>query len=91
MQPDHLGAERDRFGKQLRIRRQRNVQAGPHQIGLEARGERRVRHHGGEIGHHVFGLYGLRKDFCQMREQRRFDVWLGRGAVGPEWMSTATE
>src|ERR1700737_1463742 len=81
--PDPPGAERGGFGEQLGISSQRNVKAGTHKIRLEARRERRMRDHGGEIGHHVFG-FDLPVEICQMRKQRWLDVWLRCCAVMPE-------
>ena len=90
MQPDHLGAELDRFSEQFCVRRQRNMQAGTHEIGLEASRERRMRHHGGDVGHHILGLDRLPVNLREMREQRRLDVRLRRRAVAPERINAPT-
>ena len=90
MQPNHFGAKRDGFGEQLRVGRHGHVQAGTHEIGRETRGEGRMRHHGGEISHHVFGLDRLPESLCEMSKQRRPDVRLRRGSIAPERISTAT-
>ena len=41
MQPDHFAPERDGLVEQRFVRRQRNAQARPHEIGLEPCGEGR--------------------------------------------------
>jgi hypothetical protein len=90
MQPDHFRAERDGFGEQLGIGGERNMQAGTDEIGLEARRERRMRHDGGEIGHHVFGFHRLRINVRQMRQKRRLDVRLLGTPVTPKRIYTST-
>jgi hypothetical protein len=63
MQPNHLVAERNGFGKQLCVRRYGNAKARLDEIGLEARSESRVRHDCADVGHYILGLDRLAVDF----------------------------
>ena len=91
MQPDHFGAERDGFGEQLRIGRQRNAQAGTDEIELETRREGRMRHDGSDVGHDILSRDRLAENLREVSKKCRLDVRLRRGAVEPEWMHLAGE
>src|SRR5260370_27669401 len=91
MKPNDLGAERNGFGKQLRIGRHWNAQAGTDEVGLETRCEVRMRHHRGKVRHDLFSLDLKPVELRKLSEKCRLDVRLRCGSVEPERIRSACE
>ena len=91
MQPDDFAPERDGFVEQRLVRRQRNAQARPDEIGAKARGEGRMRHDRGDIGDQVLGADRRAVRLGQRLQHVRAHVRLRRLRIGPERINAAAE
>lgn len=70
MQPHHLTTERHGFGEECRVGGQGHTEARTDEICRETGREGGMRHHGGEIRHHVLGRDRLAisgRELCQER------------------------
>ena len=91
MQPDHFAPERGGFVEKLLVRRQRNAQAGPDEIGAKAGGEGRMGHHSGDIGDEILGADRRAMRLGQRLQHVRAHVRLRRLRIGPQRINTAGE
>lgn len=91
VQPDHLAPQRDGLGEQRRVRRDRDAQAGLHQIRREPHGVGRVRRNRGDVGEQVLGRNGRGVALAQFCENGRAQVWRGPGAIRPKREDTPSK
>src|SRR5688572_25406322 len=91
MEPNHPPAQLDGPREHLRLRRQRDAQAGLSQLRLKARCVGGVRSDGRQIGQKILG--GHRLPECRrqkLKESRRY-VRRRRLGIAPEWEDATAE
>ena len=85
VQPDHLAAERGRFGEQRGIGGERDAQTGLHQVRREAGRVGGMRGDGGDVGEQVLGgdrpAVGIRRVRARSGGPQ---VWFGAGSIRPQ-------